>query len=78
MDSSRRRTPNHSIRIIPEGANIIRSRFRVEPMCEQFTTPTLCDNLPIGRARLLSQSSTQHNKEPLPVEYIDLDPNRER
>ncbi|MBW2671012.1 MAG: patatin-like phospholipase family protein, partial [Deltaproteobacteria bacterium] len=44
----------------------------------EFADGGLFDNLPIGLARLLSESSTLHKKEPLPVEYIYLDPNRER
>jgi len=44
----------------------------------EFADGGLFDNLPIGLARLLSESSTLHKKEPLPIKYIYLDPNRER
>jgi hypothetical protein len=44
----------------------------------EFADGGLFDNLPIGLARLLSESSTRHKKEPLPIKYIYLDPNRER
>jgi hypothetical protein len=49
-----------------------------ELMEAEFADGGLFDNLPIGLARLLSESSTLHKKEPLPVAYIYLDPNRER
>jgi Patatin-like phospholipase len=57
-----------------------------EPVCPdgyqlteaEFADGGLFDNLPIGLARLLSESSTLHKKEPLPIKYIYLDPNRER
>jgi hypothetical protein len=44
----------------------------------EFADGGLFDNLPIGLARLLSESSTRHKKKPLPVKYMYLDPNRER
>ena len=44
----------------------------------EFADGGLFDNLPIGLARLLSESSVLHKKEPLPIKYIYLDPNRER
>jgi hypothetical protein len=44
----------------------------------EFADGGLFDNLPIGLARLLSESSSLHKKEPMPIKYIYLDPNRER
>ena len=44
----------------------------------EFADGGLFDNLPVGLARLLSESSTLHKKEPLPIKYIYIDPNRER
>ena len=44
----------------------------------EFADGGLFDNLPIGLARLLSESSTLHKKEPLPIKYIYIDPNSER
>jgi len=44
----------------------------------EFADGGLFDNLPIGLARLLSESSRLHKKKPLPIKYIYLDPNRER
>ncbi len=44
----------------------------------EFADGGLFDNLPIGLARLLSESSSLHKKEPLPIKYIYLDPDRER
>jgi len=44
----------------------------------EFADGGLFDNLPIGLARLLSESSSQHKKELMPIKYIYLDPNRER
>jgi len=57
-----------------------------EPVCPagyelaeaEFADGGLFDNLPIGLARLLSESSKRHKKNPLPVNYIYLDPNRQR
>ncbi|MBW2492450.1 MAG: hypothetical protein JRE65_15015, partial [Deltaproteobacteria bacterium] len=51
---------------------------RYELMEAEFADGGLFDNLPIGLARLLSESSMLHKKEPLPIKYIYLDPNRER
>ena len=44
----------------------------------EFADGGLFDNLPIGLARTLAESSALHKKKPLPVQYIFLDPNRER
>jgi hypothetical protein len=44
----------------------------------EFADGGLFDNLPIGLARLLSESSTRHRKQPLPVNYIYIDPDRQR
>ncbi len=44
----------------------------------EFADGGLFDNLPIGLARLLSESCTRHKKKPLPVRYIYLDPERQR
>ena len=44
----------------------------------EFADGGLFDNLPIGLARLLSESNSLHKKEPLPIKYIYIDPNRER
>jgi hypothetical protein len=44
----------------------------------EFADGGLFDNLPIGLARLLSESSALHKKELLPIKYIYIDPNRER
>jgi len=44
----------------------------------EFSDGGLFDNLPVGLARLLSESSRSHKKKPLPVKYIYLDPGRER
>jgi len=44
----------------------------------EFADGGLFDNLPIGLARLLSESSLLHKKEPLPIKYIYIDPKHER
>lgn len=44
----------------------------------EFADGGLFDNLPIGLARLLSESSRLHVEKSLPVKYIYLDPVRER
>jgi hypothetical protein len=44
----------------------------------EFADGGLFDNLPIGLARTLSESSRLHRQNPLPVKYIYLDPNRVR
>lgn len=44
----------------------------------EFADGGLFDNLPIGLARTLAESSALHKKKPLPVKYIYVDPNRER
>jgi predicted acylesterase/phospholipase RssA len=44
----------------------------------EFADGGLFDNLPIGLARTLAESSALHKKIPLPVKYIYVDPNRER
>ena len=44
----------------------------------EFADGGLFDNLPVGLARLLSESSSLHRKERLPVGYIYLDPGRQR
>jgi len=44
----------------------------------EFADGGLFDNLPIGLARELSELSTLHRKEPLPIRYIYIDPNRQR
>jgi len=44
----------------------------------EFADGGLFDNLPIGLARLLAETSTLHTERPLPVQYIYLDPDRER
>ncbi|MBW1889462.1 MAG: patatin-like phospholipase family protein [Deltaproteobacteria bacterium] len=44
----------------------------------EFADGGLFDNLPIGLARELSESSTLHRNNPLPVSYIYLDPDRQR
>ncbi|MGA6924193.1 MAG: patatin-like phospholipase family protein [Desulfosarcina sp.] len=44
----------------------------------EFADGGLFDNLPIGLARRLSESGVGKNNKPLPVNYIYLDPNRER
>lgn len=44
----------------------------------EFADGGLFDNLPIGLARQLAESSAAYRKTPLPVHYVYLDPNRER
>jgi len=44
----------------------------------EFADGGLFDNLPIGLARVLSESRALHKNEPLPIKYIYIDPNRER
>jgi len=44
----------------------------------EFADGGLFDNLPIGLARLLSESSTLHQKERLPIRYVYIDPDRQR
>lgn len=44
----------------------------------EFADGGLFDNLPIGLARMLSESSRRHQKNPLPVNYIYIDPDRLR
>jgi hypothetical protein len=44
----------------------------------EFADGGLFDNLPVGLARLLSESSTLHQKERLPIRYIYIDPDRQR
>ncbi|MGA6925143.1 MAG: patatin-like phospholipase family protein, partial [Desulfosarcina sp.] len=44
----------------------------------EFADGGLFDNLPIGLARTLAESSALHKKMPLPVKYIYVDPNRDR
>ncbi len=44
----------------------------------EFADGGLFDNLPIGLARVLSESSTLHQKEPMPIRYIYIDPDRQR
>lgn len=44
----------------------------------EFADGGLFDNLPIGLARTLAESSLLHKEIPLPVKYIYVDPNRER
>lgn len=44
----------------------------------EFSDGGLFDNLPVGLARLLSESSKVHKKKPMPVKYIYVDPERER
>ncbi len=44
----------------------------------EFADGGLFDNLPIGLARKLSDSSTLHKDHPLPVWYIYIDPDRHR
>jgi hypothetical protein len=49
-----------------------------EPAEAEFADGGLFDNLPIGLARLLSESSQRHLQKPLPVQYIYIDPDRPR
>ena len=56
-------------RVCPEGYELVEA---------EFADGGLFDNLPIGLARTLAESSELHKKRPLPVKYIYLDPNRER
>lgn len=49
-----------------------------EPARGEFADGGLFDNLPIGLARNLAESSSRHKTKPLPVKYIYLDPERER
>jgi len=44
----------------------------------EFADGGLFDNLPIGLARLLAEDSERNKKTPHPVQYIYLDPERER
>ena len=44
----------------------------------EFADGGLFDNLPIGLARLLAESSRPHKETPLPVEYLYIDPDRQR
>lgn len=56
-------------RVCPEGYELTEA---------EFADGGLFDNLPIGLARTLAESSALHKKKPLPVKYIYVDPNRER
>ena len=58
-----------NIRVCPEGYELTEA---------EFADGGLFDNLPVGLARTLAESSALHKKKPLPVKYIYLDPNRER
>jgi hypothetical protein len=44
----------------------------------EFADGGLFDNLPVGLARLLAESSRPHTKAPLPVEYFYIGPDRQR
>jgi len=44
----------------------------------EFADGGLFDNIPVGLARILAESSTQAKKNPLPVNYLYLNPNRLR
>ena len=44
----------------------------------EFADGGLFDNLPIGLARLLAESSSRYKEAPLPVNYLYLDPDRKR
>ena len=44
----------------------------------EFADGGLFDNLPLGLARLLSESSVNYKKMPLPVSYVFIEPDRRR
>ena len=58
-----------SLLVCPDGFELVES---------EFADGGLFDNLPIGLARTLSESSLPHKQKPMPVKYLYLDPNRER
>ncbi|MFH1983805.1 MAG: patatin-like phospholipase family protein [Pseudomonadota bacterium] len=60
----------------PQAALVCPDGYSLEEA--EFADGGLFDNLPIGLARRLSESSAGYRKKPLPVQYIYLDPNRER
>lgn len=61
--------PPTGLLVCPDGFELAES---------EFADGGLFDNLPIGLARTLSESSLPHKQKPMPVKYLYLDPNRER
>lgn len=61
--------PTEPLQVCPDGYELTEA---------EFADGGLFDNLPIGLARTLVESSAPHKNNPLPVKYIYLDPNRER
>ena len=60
---------NEKTLMCPEGYELVEAAF---------ADGGLFDNLPIGLTRKLSESSRRHQKNPLPVNYIYIDPDRLR
>lgn len=59
-----------------DGEMICPKGYRLEEA--EFADGGLFDNLPVGLARILAESSNRAKKNPLPVHYLYLNPNRLR